>query len=220
MFGKFERLVEKLFILLKCLKSQKKITLEDFLDKLVDFIVAWDDIFPNCSEFNKLHMLKAHFARFIQIYQMCGRVAAEAHESIHAHLAKVRTTCCRMVSITQQNKTLYARALANLKPGVADDRSHYNEKAKGKKRQKYNVTNKNRLQDQNDVSSTIFVDSPITVDGEEYLTLVSGGRIPSRLSEVFLYVKHGVAPDDWIKAFQETGMLSESKVEDAKYSTH
>jgi len=179
MFGRFQKLVEKMFILLKCLKSQKKITEEDFLEKLVDFIAAWDETFPDCPEFNKLHLLKAHIARFIQKYQMCGRVSAESHESVHAHLAKVSKSCCKMVSTTQQNQTLYARALVNLKPGVA-----------------------------------------ITVDGEEYVTLISGGRIPRRLSVVYLYVKHGIAPDDWVKAFQDSGLLSETKVEVAKYSTH
>jgi hypothetical protein len=40
-----------------------------------------------------------------------------------------------------------------------------NEISKGKKRQKYNVTKKDRLQDQVDFSSTIF-GSSLTVDGK------------------------------------------------------
>jgi hypothetical protein len=109
----------------------------------------------------------------------------------------------------------YARVLpiSNLEPV-------FNEISNGKKRQKYNVTKEARLQDQVDFLSTIFVGSPITVDGEEYVALISGGRIPRRLSVVYLYVKHGIAPDDWVKAFQDSGLLSETKVEVAKYSTH
>ena len=48
----------------------------------------------------------------------------------------------------------------------------------------------------------------------------STGRIYSRLSWLFMYAKHGVAPDDWVKALQDSGLLSETKVEAAKYSTH
>jgi len=110
----------------------------------------------------------------------------------------------------------YARVLpiSNLEPV-------FNEISNGKKkRQKYNVTKKARLQDQVDFLSAIFVGSPITVDGEEYVTLISGGRIPRGLSVVYLFVKHGIAPDDWVKAFQDSGLLSETKVEVAKYSTH
>ena len=63
-------------------------------------------------------------------------------------------------------------------------RADFNAKSMGKKRQKYNITKKTRLQDQVDYSSTIFVGAPMTVDGEEYVTLISGGRIPSRLAVV------------------------------------
>eukprot|EP00984_Skeletonema_dohrnii_P007756 scaffold2857_cov104-Skeletonema_dohrnii-CCMP3373.AAC.10 len=54
----------------------------------------------------------------------------------------------------------YARVLpiSNLEPVS-------NEISKGKKRQKYNVTKKDRLQDQVDFSSTIF-GSSLTVDGK------------------------------------------------------
>ncbi len=112
------------------------------------------------------------------------------------HSVRPQTACS---NLTKQG-------FSNLKPGVADNRADYNEKSKGKKRKKYNVTKKNRLQDQADVSSTIFVDSPVTVDGEESLTLVSGGRIYSRLSWLFMYTKHSVAPDDWVKALQDSGI--------------
>ena len=49
---------------------------------------------------------------------------------------------------------------------------------------------------------------------------MSGGRIPVEYKELYLYVKTGKVPDAWSRVFAECGLLSEAKVEDAKYSVH
>ena len=46
---------------------------------------------------------------------------------------------------------------------------------------------------------------------EEYLTLISGGRIPRRIVVVYMYVKHGVAPDDCVNAFQDSRLIQKRK---------
>jgi len=50
--------------------------------------------------------------------------------------------------------------------------------------------------------------------------LNGGGRIPIEYKEDFLFVKFGRVPDDWVKAFAESQLLSEAKIEQVKHTQH
>jgi hypothetical protein len=60
----------------------------------------------------------------------------------------------------------------------------------------------------------------VEVDGEEFLILVGGGRIPVEYKEQFLYVKTGRAPEEWVRGFLESKLLSQSRLEEAKLATY
>ena len=91
----------------------------------------------------------------------------------------------------------------------------------GHKRGKYNVT---RLTKKDDnvrcVSTNVFKDEVTTIDGVEYLDLQIGGRIPAEFKELYLYVKFGIAPKDWVKCLEDCKLLSKTRVEQAKSARH
>lgn len=219
MFTQFQKLAKSTLELMRLMKSQKKLSPRVFLDTLIDFIIDWQKTFPDTSVFNKLHLLLIHYADHVDMFEMCGRVSGEAHESVHAQLAILRKSYCNMSSYQQQNKTFWARAFATLKSGVAESKAQYTKLATGTKRGNYDLTEKkSKLLDQSEFSVSIFDNLPETVDGEDFLLLSRGGRIPSDYKDDFVYVRHGRAQEKWMEQFRNSGRLSNAKVEAAKYA--
>ena len=122
-----------------------------------------------------------------------------------------------MASTDQKYRTWYARATVNLKKGIVENRTKMIKK--GKTRGKYNTKKNTKRKDEIEYFSSIF-ESTETVDGEDFLLLVGGGRIQSKYQDHFLFVKTGRVPDEWAKGLADPQLLSDAKVEQAKHATH
>ena len=108
MFTEFQEVAKATLELMKLLKSQKKQSPEIFLDKLIDFLIKWQETFPDVPVFNKLHLMMTHYIEHVEMYEMIGRASGESHESVHAWLAELRKTCCNMPSYDQANETFWS----------------------------------------------------------------------------------------------------------------
>lgn len=218
-FALYEDVAKKLHLLALSMKSQKKVDSDEFDDKLLDVILAWDKAFPGRQYFNKLHVVMMHLPEFVAEYGICGRASAESHESVHAMMAKAKAAVSRMSSTKRKFKTLYARATVNLKEGIVEFKTKIQKKMTGKKRGKYNTTKDTKRQDQVEFFSSVFKGTE-QVGNEEFVRLVGGGRIHNKYKDLYLYVKTGRAPDNWANSFVQSQLLSAAKVEQAKHATH
>ncbi len=113
------------------------------------------------------------------------------------------------------------RATVNLKDGIVHNRLICDKKMKGTKRGKYNVNAARKAMDEVDfMRCKVFKDESIHLDGEEYLDLLHGGRIPVKYKDLFMYVKLGKAPEDWVRCLDGCKILSVVKREQAKQARH
>ena len=221
MFELFDDLVIHMYALLVHLKSQQRLSVSKTEKLLVSFFEAWDKAFPFVTYINKMHFLMEHVIEFVEEYGVYGRFSAESHESVHARFERIKTAVKRMASTQQRFKTFFARATVDLKDGIVKTKEIVRKKMTGNKRGKYNVIKATKRQDDvNFVSSSIFKDEVVTVDGVEYLDVCVGGRIPAEYKDLYMYVKLGKAPDDWVKCYETTQFLSVAKIEQAKHARH
>ena len=91
-----------------------------------------------------------------------------------------------------------------------------------KKRGKYNNVNAatKSMDDVRFVKCSVFKDDAIWVDGVEYFDIVVGGQIPAKYKQLYMYVKLGRAPDDWVECLDNCKLLFASKKEQAKQARH
>jgi len=216
-FAKYREVAKKLYILTCKMKSQSRLDSEEFDDAVIDTIVAWNAAFPDEPYFNKLHFIMCHLPEFVRRYRMCGRASAESHESAHAMIHRLKNSVKRLPSTNKRGELLFARTTANLKPGMARRERKIREKQTGIARGKYNTNKETKRQDNVDFEASIFGDE-VTVGNDTFVELVSGGRIHAQLKDVFLIVKAGKVPDDWVAGIEQTNLLSAAKLEQAKYS--
>ena len=85
-FALYEDLARKLHALALLMKSQKRIDSNNFDNKLLDFILAWNKAIPGKTYSNKLYSVMMHLPDFVEEYGICGRVFEESHESVHARI--------------------------------------------------------------------------------------------------------------------------------------
>ena len=218
LFEEYQDLAKKLYVLCRLMKSQDKLDSETFDDAVLDFIIAWNSVFPDIPYFNKLHFVMMHLPDFVEDWEICGRASAESHESVHARFARRKANVSRMVSTVQRYKTLFSRSVANLRDGIAEKQAIINKK-KGNKRGKYNTTRATKRDDRIDFYSSIFAGTE-TVHNEVFLILIDGSRLPERYRNQYLFVKVGRAPDSWAQCFADSKMLSAAKVEQASHATY
>jgi len=209
------------YALLTCLKSQKTLSSDEVGILLLNVLDAWDAAFPGVPCFNKLHWIMGHILEFIDKYGIYGRLSAESHESVHARLSRVNGAVKRMTSTEQRFRTFHARASVNLKDGILENKAICEKKMSGNKRGKYN-TSKNKSKRQDGISSneSHFFRGTITVDNKEYLLLLGGGRLPIEYKELYLYVCTGRSPEEWVRGFAATNLLSKAKIEEARQAVH
>ena len=91
----------------------------------------------------------------------------------------------------------------------------------GDKRGPYKISKTTKRDDNVDVmDAAIFKEEPVTFEGEQFLDLVSGGRIHARLDKVFLFACTGQAPEEWVACLERCNLLSRARVEAAKRARH
>ena len=220
-FGKFEDLAEKTFKLMTYLKSQERRCPDEFLDLLLDFVMSWEDTFPDVPCFNKLHFLMRHVVEFIDEYGIYGRVSSESHEAMHAKIGRIKQVLKSMTSTRQRMETFHARASSNLKNGVIESRAVVDKKMSGRKRGRYNISAATKRQDEVDfVDAVVFEEEVVEFKGEEFLDLHSGGRIFAKHESIFLYACTGRAPADWVACLKLCNLLSCARVETAMQAQH
>ena len=119
--------------------------------------------------------------------------------------------------------TIFARLMADLKPGVADKKEKAAKKRRaGKTRSSYQTSRKTKLQDTTEFSASIFGNT-VQVEGEAggFVKLAGvEGRIPGKLKKKHLFVKTARAPDEWVQGFIDLNKLSAAKIEGVKYACH
>ena len=218
-FEEFEDLASKAFTLLKMIKSQDRLDPDKFNEALLDVALAWKKTFPNVDCFNKLHFLLEHYPDFIRRYRMCSRKSAKSHESVHTLISSLKDAVKRMTSTSKMFNTIFSRSTEILRPGMAEVQNKVLDKTKGKKRGKYITNNATRRQDEVEFMATIFGPT-VQVEGEEFVELVGGGRIPSIFKSEYLFVKTARAPDEWIRGLEGLNVLSAVKVEESRYACH
>ena len=59
---------------------------------------------------------------------MCGRKSAESHESVHTLISRIKEAVKRMTLTEKMFNTIFARLMADLKPGVAGKKEKTAEK--------------------------------------------------------------------------------------------
>ena len=154
---------------------------------------------------------------------MCGRKSAESHESVHTLISRIKEAVKRMTSTEKMFNTIFARSMADLKPGVADKKEKAAEKrGVGKTRSPYQTNRKTKRQDTTEFSASIFGNT-VQVEGEAggFVELAGvEGRIPAKFKEEYLFVKTARAPDEWVQGFIDLNTLSAVKIEAVKYALH
>ena len=145
-FAEYEVVAEKLYTLCKLMKSQKKLSCEEFDAAVAHFIDAWNTTFPNVPYFNKLHFVMVHLPLFVKEYGFCGRASGESHESVHARIARIKACIKRMSSSTQMGCTLFVIATSNLQ-------CNNNQKTNRHKKWEIQREKKSKLQDDVDMVS-------------------------------------------------------------------
>ena len=222
-FEEFKDLAHKTYVLMKLIKSQEKLNPDEFDQTLLQFVLAWEKVFPNVDCFNKLHFLLEHYPDFVRRYHMCGRKSAENHESVHTLLSKLKEAVKRMTSTTKMFNTIFSRSIADLKYGVAERKEEVaNKRGVGKKRGRYNTSRLSRRQDEVEFSASVFGDT-VEVEGESecFVELVGiEGRIHEKFKKEYLFVKTARAPDEWVQGFIDLNTFSAVKIEEAKYACH
>ncbi|EJK61049.1 hypothetical protein THAOC_18519 [Thalassiosira oceanica] len=218
-FDLFREVGEAVFEVAKDMKRQDMLDADKFDEKLADLVIAWDAAYPDDQYINKMHYLLTHLSDFIAEFGICGRASAESHESIHAKIQKAKEAVARMPSMLQKYKTLYARSMSNLKHSVSNSNQTVVKKMTGKKRGKHNSSKVTKKSEEVDFSSTIF-DGTISVESVDYLMIKGGGRIPKKYGQIYVFVKTGRAPDEWVTKFEELATLSETKREKMKIAYH
>lgn len=223
-FEQFQDLAEKEFVLLKMIKSQDKLDPDEFEDVLLDFVLSWRKTLPDVDVFNKLHFIFEHYPDFVRRYQMCGRKSAESHESVHTFISRIKDMVKRMTSSEKMCSTVYARALANLKSGMAESREKDANRApgkSGKERGHYNVSKQSSRQDESEFMAAVFGETKdVEGEDEQFIDLAEGGRIRLKHKKVYLYVKTGRAPDEWVRGLVKLNLLSNVKIEQSKLALH
>ncbi|KAL7536007.1 hypothetical protein ACHAXR_006865 [Thalassiosira sp. AJA248-18] len=217
LFAKFRVLAKALYSLAVLMKSQKKIDPDYFDIKVIDVMLAWNETFPGVPYFNKLHFVMVHLPEFVRLYHICGRASGESHESVHCKMNQRKKAMIRMCSTKRMHMTLYARSTSNLKPGIPEREAAVDAKQTGKKRGRYKYLT--RRQDNVDIVGTMFKDKE-TVENEDFLPLVGGGRIHSKYKDEFLIVKAAKVPDEWVAGFVKSNLLSATKIEQATFTTY
>ena len=202
------------------IKSQKKPDPNKFNIILLDFALAHMKTFPNVDVYNKLHFLLQHYPDFVRRYHMCGQKSAESHESVHTLLSRLKESVKRMTSTQKQFNTIFSRSLSILKPDMAQVQNKLSDNKKNRRTtSNYNTNKATRRQDEVEFTATIFGPS-VQVDGEDFTELIGGGRIQSIFKHVFLFVKTARAPDEWVEGLERLNLLSDVKIEEAKYASH
>ena len=218
MFNDFRKICKILFSLAKRLKSQEKQCPRDVENRILDFLNEFDRVFPDVPYFNKLHFLMCHVPEFVERFGCLGLLSGESHESVHARFSRTKAIVNRMASTRQKYNTLFARTSVDLKEGIVPVKTLLQKRMSGKKRGPYNVTRSSKKQDDVAFSRQNFCDT-VNVDGEDFLVLPCGmGRINAKGKELYVYVTQGRAPVDWVTSFE--GILSASKIEQAKFATY
>ena len=125
-----------------------------------------------------------------------------------------------MTSTQKQFNTIFSRSLSILKPDMAQVLKKVSDNKKNRRTTgNYNTNKATRRQDEVEFTATIFGPS-VQVDGEDFTELIGGGRIQSRFKHVFLFVKTARAPDEWVVGLEQLNLLSDVKIEEAKYASH
>ena len=221
MFDGYRLLAKTLFEVTKYMKSQKKQNVDEFVKLLVQFLAKYEELFPGERCFNKLHFVMWHLVEFIAEWETCGRLSAESHESVHTAFEKAKAAVRCMASTNQMYNTIFARMTLDLKNNIAELKKKVRERGtSGKARGKYKTNNVNKRQDEVDTVSTSF-SQIVTHDDEEFIELpCDGDRIHKKYIDRFVYCATGRAPTDWTQCFAESKMLSEAKLEQARYATY
>ena len=219
LFEGYKVLIANLFELTKYIKSQEKRNVDDLVKHLVRFLVKYEELFPGESCYNKLHFVMWHLVEFVAEWETCGRLSAESHESMHTAFEKAKSAACKMASTNQRYTTIFARMTFDLKNGIAELKRTIAKKMNGKKRGPYATKKSNKRQDEVDFVREVFSKTS-SYGGEEFIELpCDGGRIPKKYIDEFAYVVTGRSPSSWIKGFAESRLLSDVKLEEARYAT-
>ena len=128
----YEDLVTKFYSLVLLMKSQKRIDSNNFDNKLLDFILAWNKAFLGKSYSNRLYFVMMHLPDFDEEYGICDRASGESHESVHAMLAMAREAMARMASTQQLYYTLFSRTMVSLKKRIAERKKIVYDRGTGK----------------------------------------------------------------------------------------
>ena len=134
LFKQYADLSAKTFELMKYLKSQKRLDEEVFMNLLLDFVLAWEETFPDVPCFNKLHFLMRHVVDYIIEYGIFGRGLAESHEASHADINRLKSVVKHMTSTKQRMATLHARSPSRLKSGLIEAEVKMTKRMTGNKR--------------------------------------------------------------------------------------
>ncbi|KAL7531358.1 hypothetical protein ACHAWF_003733 [Thalassiosira exigua] len=181
LFNEYPDLAQKLYLLCQLMKSQEKLNPDAFDAAALDFILAWNAVFPEEPYFNKLHFVMMHLPDFVEEYHICGRASAESRGSVYVRFSRRKESVSRMVSTVQRYKTLFSRSVTNLRGGIAEKQAVVREK-KENKRGKYNIARTTKRNNQIDLSSSIFSGRE-TIGNEVFLLLIDSGRLPERASD-------------------------------------
>jgi hypothetical protein len=205
-FKLYERLAEKLLVLLRYLKSQDKRSEVEFMKILDEFLQAWDEAFPGMPYFLKLHHLMQHVYDFIKEYGMFGILSEESMEALHVLVSAIKSLTSSQPT-EQRIATNNAKTQSISKPSIRAVSKLIDETRTGKARGSGTYNIKPKEIDNDNPSTNSMQHKTITIDGQVFVD-TEHGRLPRDMEELYILLVLRRAPPSWTEIFTSCASLT------------
>ena len=147
--------------------------------------------------------------RFVDRYEMTGRVSEESNEAYNGTLKEVKRILRCMVSDEQRIQKITERSQANVNGGVVEKRIEIENNCKGKARGPYEkrsrqVGGEEILRREEEIKE---------YNGERFVVIDGGNWLPERWFDIYEWFLSGKAPKDWIQRLAKTASDDFTEIE-------